>query len=113
MIELRVNDMTCGHCVTAVARAVKSVDPEADVQVDLESKRVRVSGRSSAEALSKALAHDAGPDNDREQERRSHSFRHRSLGNRHVRRPISSSFCLRARFPSVLIGRSMKSEIRR
>ena len=55
MIELRVNDMTCGHCVSAVTRAVKSVDPEAEVQVDLEGKRVRVEGQSSADALSKAL----------------------------------------------------------
>jgi len=59
MIELRVEGMTCGHCVSAVTRAVKTVDPEADVQVDLGTGRVRVEGRSSAEALGKAIA-DAG-----------------------------------------------------
>ncbi len=31
MIELRVDGMTCGHCVSAVTGAVKSVDPEANV----------------------------------------------------------------------------------
>ena len=59
MIELRVEGMTCGHCVSAVTRAVKAVDPEANVRVDLEAKRVGVEGRSSADALSRVLA-DAG-----------------------------------------------------
>ena len=59
MIELSVQGMTCGHCVSAVTRAVKTVDPEADIQVDLGTGRVRVEGRSSAEALGKAIA-DAG-----------------------------------------------------
>lgn len=55
MIELNVNGMTCGHCVSAVTRAIKSVDPQADVQVDLASKRVRVEGRSSGGELMQAL----------------------------------------------------------
>jgi len=59
MIELRVEGMTCGHCVSTVTRAVKAVDPEANVQVDLGSGRVRVEGGSSVEVLGKAIA-DAG-----------------------------------------------------
>ena len=59
MIELNVKDMTCGHCITAVTRAVKSVDPSAEVQVDLGSGRVRVDGRSAAGELIRALG-DAG-----------------------------------------------------
>lgn len=59
MIELRVEGMTCGHCVSAVTRAVKAVDPEAQVQVDLGAGTVRVEGGSSADALGKAIA-DAG-----------------------------------------------------
>jgi copper chaperone CopZ len=55
MLELSVTGMTCGHCVRAVTDAVKAVDPEAEVQVDLDSKRVRVEGRSSADALIGAL----------------------------------------------------------
>ena len=31
MVELKVNDMTRGHCVSAVTQAVRSVDPEASV----------------------------------------------------------------------------------
>jgi len=56
MIELHVEGMTCGHCVGTVTRAVKAVDPGANVEVDLGSGRVRVEGRSSVEALGKAIA---------------------------------------------------------
>lgn len=55
MLELKVNDMTCGHCVSAVTRAVQSVDPQAAVQVDLQGGRVRIDGRSPAGELIKAL----------------------------------------------------------
>lgn len=55
MIELKVDGMTCNHCVHAVTRAVKSVDPAADVRVDLETGKVRVDGQGSAEALSRAI----------------------------------------------------------
>jgi copper chaperone len=55
MVELNVNEMTCGHCVHTVTQAVRTVDPEAEVQVDLRSKRVRVEGRSSADELVRAL----------------------------------------------------------
>ena len=56
MIELNVKDMTCGQCVAAVTRAVKAADPRANVEVDLESKRVRVEGGRSADALIRSLS---------------------------------------------------------
>jgi copper chaperone len=55
MLELNVTGMTCGHCVRAVTQAVRAVDPEADVQVDLAAKRVRVEGRSTADELIRVL----------------------------------------------------------
>jgi len=61
MIEMRVEGMTCGHCVSAVTRAVKAVDPEANVQVDLGTGRVRVEGQSSVEALGRAIAEAGYP----------------------------------------------------
>ena len=61
MIELRVEGMTCGHCVSAVTRAVKAVDPEADVQVDLGTGRVRVAGRGTADVLGKAITEAGYP----------------------------------------------------
>jgi copper chaperone len=55
MVELRVDEMTCGHCVRAVTQAVRSVEPEARVEVDLDSKRVRVEGARSPDDLIRAL----------------------------------------------------------
>lgn len=55
MIELEVQGMTCDHCVQAVTQAVKSVDPGADVRVDLAGGRVRVDGQGTVEALSQAI----------------------------------------------------------
>jgi copper chaperone len=61
MTELSVRNMTCGHCVSAVTGAVKALDSRAVVQVDLESGRVRVDGRSSAEELIRALGEAGYP----------------------------------------------------
>ncbi|HEY0818310.1 MAG TPA: heavy-metal-associated domain-containing protein [Rhizobacter sp.] len=56
MISFEVNDMTCGHCVSAVTRAVKAVDKAATVQINLAEKRVQVdTAKASAEALADAI----------------------------------------------------------
>lgn len=58
MFELNLPDMTCGHCASAVAQTCKLVDPAAKVEVDLGTKRVKISSaedpRDFAEALSEA-----------------------------------------------------------
>jgi copper chaperone CopZ len=55
MIELTVKDMTCNHCVGVVTKTVKSVDPDATVNVDLSTKRVQVNSTGSVGAFTKAL----------------------------------------------------------
>ena len=35
MIEFQVNDMTCGHCAGVITKALKSVDPTAQVEIDI------------------------------------------------------------------------------
>lgn len=42
MISFEVNDMTCGHCVSSVTQAVKALDAQARVQVDLARHRVDI-----------------------------------------------------------------------
>jgi copper chaperone len=54
-----VNDMSCGGCVNAVTRAVKQVDPAAEVDINLDTKRVRINGSSDIQALRNAIS-DAG-----------------------------------------------------
>jgi copper chaperone len=55
MLELKVNDMTCGHCVGAVTKAVKELDPKAMVRVDLDTKRVSVESAKPAIEVLHAL----------------------------------------------------------
>lgn len=59
MIEFHVEDMTCGHCVGTVTKAVKEADPKASVEIDLASHLVRIDGSSEAEAIEEAIR-DAG-----------------------------------------------------
>lgn len=47
MIAFQVNDMTCGHCVGAITKAVEAADPGAVVQIDLATHRVAVEPRSA------------------------------------------------------------------
>ena len=60
MTTFEVNDMTCGHCVSAITKAVNAVAPDADVQIDLATHRVSI-GSSAVDAthLGAAIA-DAG-----------------------------------------------------
>jgi copper chaperone len=60
MITFEVNDMTCGHCVGAITGALKAIDPEAAIRVDLATHRVQVGPvRAGAEAVAAAIR-DAG-----------------------------------------------------
>jgi copper chaperone len=59
MVTFQVNDMTCGHCASTIAKAVAAVDKSARVEVDIPRKRVRVSGEASVTDLTEAIR-DAG-----------------------------------------------------
>ncbi len=55
MLKLNVPDMTCGHCVGTVTKAVKSVDSSAAVTVDLPSKIVTIETTAEAARISQAV----------------------------------------------------------
>jgi copper chaperone len=59
MLEFKVGDMSCSHCVGAVTKAVKEAEPAASVDIDLDSKRVRIDGAKDATRLEAAIR-DAG-----------------------------------------------------
>lgn len=60
MIAFQVDDMTCGHCVSTITRALKEADSAAEVRIDLPTHRVEITpAAASAEALAAAIA-DAG-----------------------------------------------------
>ncbi len=55
-LELRVDGMTCEHCVRAVTTEVSAVAGVADVEVDLGRGAVRVTGTAvSDEAVRQAI----------------------------------------------------------
>lgn len=57
MIEFRVDDMSCQHCVGSITAAVQALDPAARVLVDLDAHRVRIdSGDERAAAFRDAIS---------------------------------------------------------
>ncbi|MEY4737365.1 MAG: hypothetical protein RL302_1684 [Pseudomonadota bacterium] len=53
-----VTGMTCGHCEKAVVRAVKQVDPQANVKIDRTQNLVQVESAQPREALATAIAEE-------------------------------------------------------
>jgi copper chaperone len=53
--SFQVQGMSCGHCVGAVTQAVKSVDPQAEVKVDLATGTVDVQSQQDRAAIAKAI----------------------------------------------------------
>ncbi|MFN3701921.1 heavy-metal-associated domain-containing protein [Thermomonas sp.] len=53
---LQVRNMSCQHCVQAVTRALRALDPNATVEVDLARGEVRAQGAFGADAALAALA---------------------------------------------------------
>lgn len=60
MIAFQVDDMTCGHCVGSITKAVQSVYPNAHVVVDLAAKRVEIHSVGANAAQFKAAIEEAG-----------------------------------------------------
>jgi copper chaperone len=61
MLDLKVDGMTCDHCVRAVTRAVQSVPGAGDVAVDLDAGRLSVQGTPDPAAV-RAAIRDEGYD---------------------------------------------------
>jgi copper chaperone len=55
MYKFNVPDMTCGHCAGTVQRAVKLVDAQAEVAVDLGRKLVEVRSSAPQERIGEAI----------------------------------------------------------
>ena len=53
--SFNVQGMSCGHCVGAVTQAIKSLDPQAEVKVDLATGKVEVQSQQDRAALAAAI----------------------------------------------------------
>jgi copper chaperone len=60
MIAFEVKDMTCGHCVSTITKAVKAADKDATVQVDLAAHRVSIEPVAADAATLGAAIREAG-----------------------------------------------------
>ena len=59
---ITVKGMTCGHCKVAVTEEVSQVAGVSSVDVDLDSKLVRVHGTGVDDAAVRAAVNEAGYD---------------------------------------------------
>ncbi len=59
MSAYKIEDTSCGHCVTMIEKTVKTVGPAADAACDLPSKTVAITGAQNEDLILQALR-DAG-----------------------------------------------------
>ncbi|UGQ45001.1 heavy-metal-associated domain-containing protein [Massilia endophytica] len=56
MYKLEVDKMSCGHCVATVTRAVKALDSDAKVDIDLASRQVKIDTDAELDEVREAIA---------------------------------------------------------
>lgn len=61
MFEFNVQAMSCGHCASTITQALKQLDPQARVEVDLDGKKVRVESNEDQASLAEALTEAGYP----------------------------------------------------
>ena len=54
-MTFNIPDMTCGHCVSTITKAIKALDASAEVTADLATGTLRVETSIPAAAVSRAL----------------------------------------------------------
>lgn len=54
-MKFLVNNMTCGGCARSVTATIKELDPQANVDINVETKEVNVETSLSYETLQKEL----------------------------------------------------------
>ena len=60
MITFEVQDMTCGHCVSSITKAVRAIDQGAQVTADLATHRVRIEPSGSGRTQLSDAIREAG-----------------------------------------------------
>lgn len=55
-MQIHIQNMTCGGCARGVTKAVESVDPQAQVKVDLQKRNIDFASSQPASAFVAALS---------------------------------------------------------
>ncbi len=58
MTKIRIQGMTCGHCVASVTKALQQVPGVSQVEVDLDQGEARVEGNPAKQALITAIQNE-------------------------------------------------------
>ncbi|MBC7661016.1 MAG: heavy-metal-associated domain-containing protein [Chitinophagaceae bacterium] len=61
MITLKVDGMSCDHCIQTITNAIHTVDAQAGVHIDLKQGIVNVQTRAAEESITTAIT-DTGFD---------------------------------------------------
>jgi len=61
MFVIKVNGISCGHCVSAITKALAELDKTAKIQIDKASQTVRFDGDAGQEEVVLAIQ-EAGYD---------------------------------------------------
>jgi copper chaperone len=61
MLSFHVPKMACGGCLKTVTLAVQALDPQAQVDADLDKRTIRVATHATEEALLAALRYSGYP----------------------------------------------------
>lgn len=62
-MEFNVPEMSCGHCTSAIEKAITAADPAAKTNCDLTTRRVTIVSALETDALS-AVIKEAGYDSE-------------------------------------------------
>ncbi len=54
-LELKVPSMVCNGCVDTVTKAIKGLDSDAKVEIDLSTKMVKVDGKPTDDSIKEAI----------------------------------------------------------
>jgi len=54
-MKFEIPEMSCGHCVSSIEKAVSAADPAASVQADLDAKTIRVASSLSPNEVMQVL----------------------------------------------------------
>ncbi|KWT69085.1 heavy-metal-associated domain-containing protein [Hyphomicrobium sulfonivorans] len=57
-MQIQIANMTCGSCAKHVTQAIKAVDADAKVLIDVPSRRATVETTATEQAVTGALAAD-------------------------------------------------------
>ena len=55
-MKFHVPDMSCGHCVATIEKALKTEDPTATPRTDLKARTAEINTTVSSDALARLLA---------------------------------------------------------